>query len=262
MHTPPPPLHIALVGDFDPAILAHRAIPRALLGAAEALGLGVGFHWVASDSVGRSVDDAAGRLARFDGLWCLPGSPYRSMDGVLAAIGFARCAQRPFMGTCGGFQHAVLEHARSDLGWADAAHAETEPDAPDPVIALLECGLVEATRSIRFAPGSRIAQAYGAEHATEGYRCRYGVVPARRAALFGGAMRAVGFEGGADGPLGEGMVHALERTDHPFFVATLFQPERAALRGARVPLAEAFLQACARQQGAAMAGDTLEEVPA
>lgn len=246
MRPPPPPLQLALVGDFDPAVLAHRAIPRALLGAAEALGLGLGFEWVASDAVGDTVDDAAHRLARFDGLWCLPGSPYRRMAGVLAAIGFARRAQRPFMGTCGGFQHAVIEHARSDLGWADAAHAETEPDAPEPVIALLECGLVEATRSIRFAPGSTLAQAYGAERATEAYRCRYGVVPARRAALFGGAMRAVGFEEDGGGMLGEGTVHALERTDHPFFVATLFQPERAALRGERVPLAEAFVRACAQ----------------
>lgn len=261
MHSTPPPLQIALVGDFDPAVLAHRAIPRALLGAAEALGLGLGFEWVASHSVGRSIDDATRRLARFDGLWCLPGSPYRSMDGVLAAIGFARRSQRPFMGTCGGFQHAVLEHARSDLGWAGAAHAEIEPDAPDPVIALLECGLVEATRSIHLAPGSKVAQAYGAERVTEAYRCRYGVVPARRAALFGGAMRAVGFEEDADGRLGQGMVHAVERADHPFFVATLFQPERAALRGARVPLAEAFVRACA-QGCVAVADDRRQEVHA
>lgn len=257
MQPPPSPLQIALVGDFDPAVLAHRAIPRALLGAAEVAGLGLGFEWIASEAVG----EAGRSLARFDGLWCLPGSPYRSMDGVLAAIAFARRAQRPFMGTCGGFQHAVLQHARTDLGWPDAAHAETEPEAREPVIALLECGLVEATRSIRFAPGSKVAQAYGAERATEAYRCRYGVVPTRRAALFSGAMRAVGFEEDGDGPLGEGMVHALERTDHPFFVAALFQPERAALRGERVPLAEAFVQACA-QQRAALTDDRSEEANA
>jgi CTP synthase (UTP-ammonia lyase) len=240
MGSPLSPLLIALVGDFDASIVAHQAIPRALLSAAETAGRGLGFAWVASDAVG----DPARSLARFDGIWCVPGSPYRSMDGVLAAIGYARRTQRPFMGTCGGFQHAVIEHARNDLGWVDAAHAETSPEAADPVIALLECGLVEATRSIRFAADSRIARAYGTQRAIEGYRCRYGVVPARRQALFGGAMRAVGFEEGDDGALGDDMVHALERTDHPFFVATLFQPERAALRGERVPLAEAFVQAC------------------
>lgn len=240
MSSSPSPLSIALVGDFDPGIVAHRAIPLALLSAAQAAGLGLGFAWVASDAVG----DPAHSLARFDGIWCVPGSPYRSMDGVLATIGFARGTQRPFMGTCGGFQHAVLEHARTDLGWVDAAHAETSPEAAEPVIALLECGLVEATRSIRFAADSRVSQAYGAQRATEGYRCRYGVVPERRKALFGGAMRAVAFEESEDGTLCEDIVHAVERSDHPFFVATLFQPERAVLRGDRVPLAEAFVNAC------------------
>jgi len=32
---------------------------------------------------------------------------------------------------------------------------------------------------------------------------------------------------------------------HPFFVTTLFQPERAALRGVCPPLAAAFVRACA-----------------
>jgi len=247
MSSLPRTVSIALVGDFDPAILAHRAIPLALLSAAQAAGLGLGFAWVASDAVG----DPGCSLVSFDGIWCVPGSPYRSMEGVLAAIGFARREQRPFMGTCGGFQHAVLEHARSDLGWADAAHAETSPDAAAPVIGLLACGLVEATRRIRLAADSHLARAYGAAHAMESYRCRYGVVPERREALFGGAMRAVGFEDSQDGEPFDGLVHALERSDHPFFVATLFQPERAALRGDRVPLAEAFVNACAQVRTAA-----------
>jgi len=235
------PLRIALLGEWHPEVIAHRAIPRALLDAAEAAGCGLSLQWLASDALG----DVAARLAGFDGLWCVPGSPYRSLDGVLAAIGEVRRTGLPFLGSCGGFQHAVLEHARTDLGWSDAQHAETAPDAAQPVIAPLACGLVEARREILFAPGSRIAAAYGRPSAAEAYRCRYGVVPALREALFSGALQATGLAApGPDGQEPAVAVHAVERTDHPFFVATLFQSERAALRGERVPLAEAFVAAC------------------
>jgi CTP synthase (UTP-ammonia lyase) len=91
-----------------------------------------------------------------------------------------------------------------------------------------------------------IAKAYGREGSVETYRCRYGVVPALADQLFGGALRAVGFVQSDDGDLPA--VHAIERTDHPFFVATLFQSERAALQGQPVPLAAAFVRACVRSR--------------
>jgi CTP synthase (UTP-ammonia lyase) len=42
-----------------------------------------------------------------------------------------------------------------------------------------------------------------------------------------------------------GDVRAVELDDHPFFIATLFQPERAALTGKISPVVRAFVQACA-----------------
>jgi CTP synthase (UTP-ammonia lyase) len=42
-------------------------------------------------------------------------------------------------------------------------------------------------------------------------------------------------------------VRAIELDGHPFFVATLFQPERAALRGRLPPLVGAFVRAIDRQ---------------
>jgi len=226
------PLAIGLVGDFDAAVVAHQAIPLALAQAAEALGLAVRPAWLPTDAV------TAGRLAAFDGLWCVPASPYRSMAGALQAIRHAREAPRPFLGTCGGFQHAVIEYARDVLGWADAEHAETAPDAARAVISALECALVETQGAVHFAAGSRIAQAYGRPAAIEGYHCRYGLSPAFAAALVAGPLRATALDD-------DGAVRAVELAGHPFFVATLFQPERGALAGRPVPLVRAFLQACA-----------------
>lgn len=227
----PAVIRIGLIGDFDPAVTAHQAIPRALALAAEATGVPVPHEWVPTDEI---RDD--GRVADFDALWCVPASPYRSTDGALRAIRFAREQGRPFLGTCGGFQHAVLEYARSVLGWADAEHGETAPDAGLLVVTPLECALVEAQGAVRFRPGSLLQAAYGAGEAVEGYRCRYGLNPAFRDALTAGPLRVAAEDDAGD-------VRAVELDGHPFFVATLFQPERAALRGDVPPITAAFVRA-------------------
>jgi CTP synthase (UTP-ammonia lyase) len=227
------PARIGLVGDYDEAVPAHRAIPIALRLAGDEAGTPVEFDWIPTDEI---VDTS--RLSEFNGLWCVPASPYRSMEGALIAIRFARETRRPFLGTCGGFQHAIIEYARNVLGWADAEHAETAPAAPRSVITPLACQLVEATDVVRFRAGSRIASCYGREEATEGYRCRYGLNPEFQAALLSGPLRI-----GAEDEAGE--IRAVELDDHPFYVATLFQPERAALQGHVPPVVAAFVRACA-----------------
>jgi CTP synthase (UTP-ammonia lyase) len=45
-----------------------------------------------------------------------------------------------------------------------------------------------------------------------------------------------------------GDLRAVELKGHPFFVATLFQPERAALKGILPPLVRALIEACARRK--------------
>jgi CTP synthase (UTP-ammonia lyase) len=222
---------IGLVGDYDATVPAHQAIPRALALAAEALNTPIDFRWLSTETI---AGDAL--LAPFDALWCVPASPYRSMEGALRAIRFARTQPRPFLGTCGGFQHAVVEYARGVLGWADADHAESSPDAVRPVIAPLSCSLVEVSGRVRLRPGSRIAAAYGASEAVEGYRCRYGLNPTFHEALLSGPLRVAAEDDAGD-------VRALELDGHPFFVATLFQPERAALAGRLPPLVTAFIRA-------------------
>ena len=227
-------IRIAMVGDHDPSIVAHRAAPRALALAAASIGATVEPVWLPTE---RITDDTA--IARFDGLWCVPGTPYRNTAGALCAIRFARLERRPFLGTCGGFQHAVIEHARAVLGWSDAAFAETAPDAQRPVIAPLACSLVEVTGTVRLVPGTRLHAAYGVDTIVEGYHCNFGVNPAYRDSIFAPPLRVAAVDEAGD-------VRGAERNDHPFFVGTLFQPERAALEGRVPPLVAAFLQAARR----------------
>ena len=126
------PLRVGLVGDRSDDVRAHAAIPPALAGAGRLAGRAVEPVWLATDAL---PDDDA--LLALDGLWCVPGSPYRDTDAALHAIGLARTHGRPFLGTCGGFQHALLEWARSVAGIADAEHAESSPEATTHVIAPL-----------------------------------------------------------------------------------------------------------------------------
>jgi len=214
-------VRIALVGDFDPAVTAHRAIPEALRLSAQRLGVEIRPQWIHTTTVEPAVD----ALARHAAIWCVPASPYASAAGALAAIRYARESSRPFLGTCGGFQHAVLEYARNALGYAAAGHAETAPGAAMPVIARLACSLVEKSGSVRLADGSRLRAIYGTAEAEEGYHCNYGFNPAYKRMLSDPA----GLRVAARDPAGE--VRAIELARHPFFIATLFQPERSSLRG-------------------------------
>jgi CTP synthase (UTP-ammonia lyase) len=133
---------VALVGDYDESVIAHQAIPEALRLAARAE-QSIGSVWIHT----ASIRDAAADLAGFDGIWCVPASPYASIEGALDAIRYARESRRPFLGTCGGFQHAVIEYARNVCGLRDASHAETHPTAPALVVSPLSCLLVEKRKS-------------------------------------------------------------------------------------------------------------------
>jgi CTP synthase (UTP-ammonia lyase) len=220
---------IALVGDRSEAVTAHRAIPVALGLAAGRLGAGLTWEWVPT----RSVGDPSRSLEGFTAAWLVPASPYESMAGALGAVRWARESGRPFLGTCGGFQHAVIEIARDVLGIADADHAETNPGGPRLAVTRLSCSLVEKTGRIHFEKGSLLGTAYGAPSAEEGYRCNYGVNPEFRASLEGAGLRFTAADDAGD-------IRGAELPGHPFFACVLFQPERAALRGELPPLVLAF----------------------
>lgn len=225
---------IALIGDYSPEITAHRAIPLALERAAAELGQSASWQWVLT----RDLQDPPRDLAGCAGVWVTPGSPYENTPGVLAAIRWARETHRPLLGTCGGFQHALIEFARNVLGLTAADHAETNPHGGELVVTRLTCSLVERTQQLHFLSGSRVQAAYGADSAEEGYHCNYGPAPAYRGAFERAGLRFTAFDE-------DGAIRAAELPVdvHPFFVGTLFQPERAALAGRTPPLARAFVAA-------------------
>ena len=223
---------VALIGDYNPDVVAHGAIPRALELAAKNTGVDLAWDWIGTDTIA----DAPQQLSGYAGVWCVPASPYRNMDGALAAIRFAREARRPFLGTCGGFQHALIEFARDVVAIEGADHAETNATAADLVVTPLACSLAGAQGNIAFTPGSQLDRIFAGQVAHEGYHCNYGPNPAYRARFEAAGLRFTGFDAA-------GQIRAMELPAHPFFIGTLFQPERSALHDRRHPLIEAFVRA-------------------
>jgi CTP synthase (UTP-ammonia lyase) len=228
------PAKIALVGDYSERHTAHRAIPVALKLAREKAAVDVTWDWIPT----RQISDAPRDLADYAGLWVVPASPYENPEGVFDAIRWAREVRRPFLGTCGGFQHMLIEIARDVAGITGAGHSETNPGGPSLVVTPLSCSLAEKKGGVHFAPGSLLGNAYPGPDADAEYNCNYGLNPAYRPALEAAGLVFTSWDDTGD-------IRGAELPAHPFFAGVLFQPERAALRGEAPPLVVAFVKAVA-----------------
>jgi CTP synthase (UTP-ammonia lyase) len=213
-----PAARLALVGDRTPAVRSHGRIPLLLEALHRRDGLAIDPYWIATED---TEDTEAGALDGFDAIWLVPGSPYRSQAGALAAVRTAREHAIPFLGTCAGFQHALLEFARNVCGLVGVEHAENRPDADDLLILPLACSLVGHQGTIRVMPGSLAERILGVEQTVERYHCSYGAInPAYLDALRANGLRFTGHDQA-------GQVRVAELPEHPFFLTTLFQPELA-----------------------------------
>jgi len=228
----PRAVHIGIIGDFDGSNATHVATNNSIQHAAESLGHRFDVAWLPTD---RQHD-----FGLCDALLCSPGSPYRDMTGALAGIRFARENGIPFLGTCGGFQHLVLEYARNVLGVSDADHAETNPYASRLFITPLSCSLKGRVMDVEVKCGSRANAAYGGTRSTENYYCNFGLNPEYRARLEDAGLKVTGVDA-------DGEVRIMEVDDHPFCLGTLFVPQARSEPGKPHPLVMAFCRAAMKR---------------
>lgn len=221
---------VALVGDRSPHVRSHTRIPGLIEVLRGRDGLALDAYWVATDAVPNT------RIEDFDGVWVLPGSPYSSETGALSAIRTARERGVPLLGTCGGFQHALLEYARNVCGIAGASHAESTPDANQQIVVPLTCSLIGHEGVVRIEPGSMVERILGAERAIERYQCAYGLNASYAETLHAHGLRFTGYDD-------DGAIRVAELPEHPFYLVTLFQPELAGDSRQCHPIVRAFAAA-------------------
>jgi CTP synthase (UTP-ammonia lyase) len=226
---------IAILGEYTPAFAPHAATTAAIAHARARLGVTVDAEWMSTAAVDARL------FERFDALWVAPGSPYKDLGQALWAIRQARERGVPCFGTCGGFQHMVLEYARGVLGFRDAQHAEYDPYASRLFVTQLACSLAGREMRLTFAAGSRVAAIYGASAATEEYYCNFGVNPEYVPLLGRGPLRITGADA-------EGEARVIELPGHPFFLGTLFVPQTRSTPARPHPLVVAFVEAAAARK--------------
>ncbi len=88
---------IGVIGDFDPKRPYHVATNEAIHHAAQKLIIEAKVQWLATPSF--VSGSGLRKLKECQGVIASPGSPYRSLSGVLAGIRFARETNLPLVGT-------------------------------------------------------------------------------------------------------------------------------------------------------------------
>ncbi|MBE9032678.1 CTP synthase [filamentous cyanobacterium LEGE 11480] len=222
------PKQIALIGEYNPDFPPHVATDRAIADANASRNTDIQGIWVSTAAIDATL------FQTFDAIWVAPGSPYKNLDNTLWAIRYAREHKIPCFGTCGGFQHMILEYARNVLGFEAAQHAEYDPYASDLFIAQLDCSLVGRELELEFIPGSQIAAIYGQTTAIEQYYCNFGVNPDYVTPLQSGELNVTGSDA-------EGEIRVIELPNHPFFIGTLFVPQARSTPENPHPIVTAFL---------------------
>lgn len=221
---------IALLGEYTPTFEPHVSTNSAIVHSRLQLGTEVEGNWISTEDINASL------FKTHDGIWIAPGSPYKSMEKLLWAIRHARENEVPCLGTCGGFQHIVLEYARNVLGFQDAQSQENDPYASHLFISQLNYSLAGREMNLTFAKGSQIAGIYGSLKAVERYYCNFGVNPEYVPCLKSQTLQVTGSDS-------EGEVRVIEVPEHPFFIGTLFVPQARSTVETPHPIVTAFLKA-------------------
>ncbi len=224
-------LKIAIIGDLDgrPSLVATDS---SLIHSTHCLGLEVQSEWISTPAL---LENAL-ILFGYDGIFCSPGSPYKSMQGAINGISYARTNKIPFMGTCGGFQHAILEFARNVLNIKGATHAEGDGESEQSLTAPLACSLSGIETNISLKSDSLAFKLYQKAKIGEKFRCSYGI-GTNSLGLFENSQ--LYFSGVDDNQ----QVVMAELQEHPFFIMTLFQPQLSSTADNAHPIISAFLNA-------------------
>ncbi len=218
---------IALVGKYVELKDAYLSVAEALKHGGIDNSTDVDISWIHSEDVNEENYEEI--LEDCDGILVPGGFGDRGIEGKILAAKYARENKKPYLGICLGMQMAVVEFARSVLGYTDANSTEFNPGTDNPIIYMMESqknidnkgGTMRlGSYPCKLVDGTKAKEAYeGDDIINERHRHRY---------EFNNAYRDVCEENGLiisgispDNKL----VEIIELKDHPWFVACQFHPE-------------------------------------
>ncbi|MBP5753941.1 MAG: CTP synthase [Treponema sp.] len=236
-------IQVALVGKYVKLHDSYLSIIESLNHASFVVGKNVKIKWVDSDSV--TDESAAGIFADCSGIILPGGFGHRGIEGMVSSCRYARLNKIPYFGICLGMQIAVLEVARTVLGYADANSREFDENCPHTVIDLMKNqeGVIKGgtmrlgSYPCKVSPGTILEKAYNRSQIEERHRHRYEFNNDYREQMKDAGLTISGTS--PDGTL----VEAVEVEDH-FHVGVQFHPEFKSRPNKPSPLFVEFLKAC------------------
>lgn len=237
-------IEIALVGKYVKMRDAYLSVAEALRHGGYANDVKVNIRWVEAEEV--TKESAEEQLSSANGILVPGGFGDRGIEGKIAAASYARKNNIPYLGICLGMQTAVIEFARSELGFSDAASAEFDAGSSHKVIDLMpdQRGVISKGGTMRLGAypcrlkeGSSLLKIYGEELIHERHRHRYEFNNAFRDDFENRGMTISGTS--PDGRL----VEAIEIPSLKFFVGVQFHPEFKSRPNIPHPLFREFIKA-------------------
>ncbi|MFI4921550.1 MAG: CTP synthase, partial [Gammaproteobacteria bacterium] len=254
-------INVAMVGKYVNLVDAYMSLNEALRHAGIKTRTQVKINYLDSEEIAKNGTAA---LHGMDAILVPGGFGERGIEGKIAAAGYAREHNIPYLGLCLGLQVAVIEFSRNVAGLKGAHSTEFERNAAHPVIALItewqdQSGKLEkrsdksdlggtmrlGAQECRLMPGTLAHTCYGSDTIMERHRHRfefnnnYLEQLEKKGMVFSG--RSV-----------DGLVEMVELPSHPFFIATQFHPELTSNPRDGHPLFTGFVKAArayAQQSG-------------
>ncbi|MEK9903856.1 MAG: CTP synthase [Rhodospirillales bacterium] len=252
VRNPESTVRIGVVGKYTELKDAYKSLIEALHHGGIANNAKVELEWVEAEAFEK--EDTTSRLDFVHGILVPGGFGERGSEGKIRAARFAREHKLPYFGICFGMQMAVIEAARSLVGWSDASSTEFGPSERPVVGILTEWARGEEIERrssnddlggtmrlgaypAKLAAGSKVAEIYGDEIVYERHRHRYEINIEYREKIEAAGLRFSGLS--PDGELPE----IVELEGHPWYIGVQFHPELKSRPMAPHPLFSSFIAA-------------------
>jgi len=235
-----PHVKIGVVGKYFDVPDAYKSLNEALFHAGIQNNVHVDIEKINAEHFSPDV------AANLDGILVPGGFGTRGVDGKIAAAGYARETNTPYMGICLGMQVAVIEFARNVLGISDANSTEFVKNCTPIINIMPDHNSENMGGTLRLGaypcvitPDTLAHKIYGKTEISERHRHRYEMDISFKEKLAAAGMIISGCS--PDGRLPE----IVELKNHPFFIAGQFHPEFQSSPYTGHPMFNAFIAAAA-----------------